>query len=89
MSCTYTRCFFQVPLFETLWSGTGVSDGAARARLWALEFLRDSAVSRADTALLARGHVLPVLMSSLTARAAIDMQLRHAILDLIGKAVRS
>jgi hypothetical protein len=53
-----------------------------------LEFLRDSAVSRADTALLARGHVLPVLMSSLTARSALDFELRHAILDLLGRAVR-
>jgi hypothetical protein len=32
-------------------------------------------VSRVDTALLARGHVLPVLMSALAARAAVDAAL--------------
>ena len=74
-------------MFSVLWSGLGSGGGGARGRLWVLRLLRDGLKTKSDTALLSRGHVFSVLMSTMLCRGALDAPLRHAIVDIFDLSV--
>jgi hypothetical protein len=78
-------------MFVALWTPAVFSSegdaSAARLRLWMLRLLHDGLKTKADSAVLSRSHVLSVLMSTLSSVEAVDLQLRHAALDIFFKAV--